>query len=271
MNKKIYVLLVGYIFIILLSCSTYAFSPYLITSNGEMLSEFEINQLKKFGYDSLYELDKLDSENLAIMTKSKVINSYSIDKYIKQVTIYEDDILIDRSKSEISKIEYDSQEEIDMLDQFQFTENKEVFESSSGKGFEFEIIDDGGGYAPPTKTKYEITEYKHFTLYGVYYSYLGNAGEFYIKTTMEWKITPTMTYDDIISIAFTDNVQLTDKYYSNKQQYYPKINSKFTYLNDYKNSQVPQSNWYTGKSIEIEVDGSDISKYQYDIGQNILQ
>ena len=133
-------------------------------------------------------------------------------------------------------------------------------------------VDLGGGGTSEDQTHYssETTEYKYLTVTGTFYKNKGNLWTFFIKVNLEWLKTPLKRLTDIISINFTDNVQITYKYFGVNQ--FPDFNFKFTYDEKYTsiyrfNTELDET--YETYAKSIIYDGSNTSRYIYKPGEGL--
>lgn len=132
-------------------------------------------------------------------------------------------------------------------------------------------VDIGGGSSNPSAYSSATTEYKYLTVTGTFYKNQGNLGTFFIKVNLTWLKTPKKRLIDVISINFSDNVQIKSEYISGNQ--YPAFDSKFTYDERYLKTYVnliddPEYIDQT-TSHEIIIDGDDTNNYAYKIDQGL--
>lgn len=114
------------------------------------------------------------------------------------------------------------------------------------------------------------TEYKYMTVNATYYDSEGTLGTFYVRVTLKWLKEPAKRYEDVISIAFADNVQITSEYINGNQ--YPRFTATFSYRQEYRYSYVSILGTDYNSSTtyhNVSKNGANTGSYRYDIDEGV--
>jgi hypothetical protein len=237
-------------------------STYIINHNNISMTYEDFEKLQLFGFNH-EEILSIEQEEFNKYTKRDILSFYEHKVNIESIYTFENDDLLSQVDTLITDQEMEKRvenynESIESNFEFSsFSRSKTINEITSFDG-------GGSGTNNITRTKYESTTYKTYSMYGVYYADQGNNGQFYLKITLDWKITPVKRFVDLITVGFMDNVMLQEEYISG--QYYPNIYSEFKY------TETIQSSFYgpivTNYSIVVE--GNDYNDYSYNQNEGIL-
>lgn len=260
-----------------------AANEVFVNDNGIIIQLKVVEKLEKIGY-TLEDLKQITLEEYNDLEKIDIKMTFEKEQYIETKYVYTDEEILEQTDTVLSKEDYDykvyKHKEKYGNDSFEkVIGSQDIMQTSTI--MVIENLDDGGGGTSSTitKTKYESTSYKIFTLVGTYYSTIGTSGEFFVKTTLKWSITPTVRLVDLISLAFIDNVQIkgacylnnTKVNYVNNQcptgaQEYPDLEGRFYYTRSYESNYVP---YYT-TNYQVVVNGSQYTKYSYNVNESYM-
>ena len=243
---------------------------YLVSSKGVEVTFSNYQKLLNVGYTD-NEIKSISSDEYYKISNMNILSIENEEYYIKTTSIENEDGSITSTDETITKDQaYIEIQEIEEQEQNQ----DEYGVAPTAISHDIMIEDDdnlGGGSSNPSAYSSATTEYKYLTVTGTFYKNQGNLGTFFIKVNLTWLKTPKKRLIDVISINFSDNVQITSEYINGNQ--YPAFDSKFTYDERYIKIYVnliddPEYIDQT-TSHEILIDGDDTSNYAYKIDQGL--
>lgn len=225
--------------------------------NSMGLSKQDKMILSSYGFTS-DEISVIDVVNLDKYINRTIIRSIHQEVHIQTVYEIENDEVVKHSARRLSN-----------EDLIAITNNTdELLIPSVDDSFQVQsmIIIDGdlGGGSGLVQTKKVVSDIKTYTMYAVFFVEKGNVGEFYLRTTVDWLVNPNHRFVDLLTIGFMDNVML--KPVQVDGQYFPSINSTFTYKETYTSNYSPTKI----KEYRIQLDGSDVNNYAYSPNEGLL-
>lgn len=211
----------------------------ITNSNGVSITMENYEKLLSLGFLD-QEIDILTNEEYDEFSQMEIIHSNVDSYYIETEHFVEDDVVVDSIDTEIAEedLEQAIEESISLDEAYQ------------------------------NATTYRTTEYKKMTVTGTYFRNADTMGEFFVKVNLEWRKEPRRRLEDVIGIAFSDNIQMKSEYIDGAQ--YAQFSSKFMYTERY--FHIYGSNYegptYTNK-VEY-VNGLNVDRYNYDIDEGIM-
>lgn len=254
--------------VIFVSPEVFAYSkPSFTNNNGVNISNSVNDNLVLMGFNE---------EEILNLTQEKYNEFASMDvKFIVNQSQYIESIYIEDETGIITNIENNYITEQEAYEGIVAEEQRDEQLQINNINFDYNKINNDQMVINATnsttgKSEYtsRTTEYKYMTVNATYYSSSTTQGEFYVRTTLKWLKTPKKRFEDIISIAFADNVQMTSEYISGNQ--YPKFDATFTYREEYRYSYISilgndinSETRYHSKSIK----GNNVNDYRYNIDE----
>ncbi|MBO7303744.1 MAG: hypothetical protein J6V09_00780 [Clostridia bacterium] len=240
---------------------------YFVNANGIEITFLNYQKLLSVGYTER-EIQSISLDEYNQIAQMEILSIEKDDYYIKTVTVENEDGTTTTTDEIIT--EEQAYAEIEAQEDGQ--DEYGIAPAVAPPHIEFGEGEGEGGDSNPAAITDRTTEYKHMEVTGVFYRGQGALGTFFVKVTLEWLKTPTMRYTDIMSINFTDNVQITNEYIGGGQ--YSAFDARFYYderhyhlYNDSENT--PTNAIDETDTFIIEFDGSNLGSYDYKEDQGL--
>ena len=213
-----------------------------VNENNISITSEDYNKLLSVGYTEK-EIAKMDEISINKVLSMDIVSISVSEQYVKTVTMENEDGEIESENILMSK--------------------EDVYSELNSS------IVPNATY--PSESSSVTVDYKYLTINGTYYYDQENEGVFFVKVNVEWLDTPPKRYEDIISINFTDDVQLKSYYSGGNQQ--ADFTAKFTYMEhfyqDYKHQYGNPI--FEDRTTEKEdiITAENTGKYNYDLNSHI--
>lgn len=243
--------------------SVSADSIYLVNENEIEISYENYNHLKQFGF-SEKEIMEIEYDEYCDFMSKEIISSYVETKNIKTTYTIRDGEIVKQTDVLLSEEEMDLavKEALLSRNKRDAAIDDDLIINFANTSFLTESNEDGLTYVEKTYIDdLETSDYKIFCIYGVYYYNADNDQEFFVKTTMDWAITPSKRYVDLLTLGWNADVQIKAKYFPSSGNEYPDFYACF----EYNQTLTFPSDPAIITPMMLEVAGDELSDYSYDI------
>lgn len=229
--------------------------PHYTNENGIEMSQAQYDKLLQVGYVEK-EIASIDLEEFNEIDAMDIIRTTVQEGYLKTIRITHFDGTVEVKDEIVQKDDIPNQ-------------NKTRGFTPPSSDVTQDEKDDGSTFYPKEVSSI-TTDYKYMQLIVTYFYDEGTLGTFFVKMNFQWLEEPSQRLEDLITISFSDNLQIKSEYINGSQC--PEFDFKCTYEEhsaEYgMDIYVPEDEIGT-RIKRVEFDGDDYDNYAYYIDKGI--